>query len=90
MYCFPPPTTSEPSVPPQQVILLPLVTKSFALLPEVPRSIGVLSALWFGTVSVTVAVPEFEVFAVETALTCTVTGAPLGGMMLFEMECGAL
>jgi hypothetical protein len=37
-----------------------------------------------------VAVPEFEVFAVETALICTVTGAPLDGMMLFEMECGAL
>jgi hypothetical protein len=30
------------------------------------------------------------VFAVEIALICTVTGAPLGGMMLFEMECGAL
>src|SRR5947208_124754 len=38
----------------------------------------------------TVADPEFAGFAVETAVTVTVTGAPFGGMMLFEMECGAL
>jgi len=69
---------------------LPLVLKSSALLPEVPSSIGALSRLLPGTVIVTVADPEFAGFAVETAVTCTVTAAPLGCMMLFEMECGAL
>jgi hypothetical protein len=50
----------------------------------------VASALWFGTVSVTAAVPALDEFAVETATICTVTGAPLAGIRLFEMECGAL
>jgi len=37
-----------------------------------------------------VAVPAFDVFAVDTASICTVTGAPLAGIMLLESECGAL
>jgi len=56
-----------------QVIVLPLVLESFALPPVVPSFTGINSAFWFGANTVTVADPDEEEFACETAV--TVTGA---------------
>src|SRR5258708_9626281 len=66
--------TSAPSVPPQQVIVRAdvLVLESLAFPPEVPSSIGPDCAFWFTGWMVTVAVPDAELFACETALTVTV------------------
>jgi hypothetical protein len=49
-----------------------LVLESLAFPPEVPSSIGPDCAFWFTGWMVTVAVPDAELFACETALTVTV------------------
>lgn len=83
-------TTSEPSVPPQQVIVWVdvFVLKSVAFPPEVPSVMAPDCACWLTGITVTVAVPEAE-FTCETAATVTVVitdpllpfdfvGTPLG------------
>src|SRR6266446_6781303 len=91
MYCTPPRVTSEPNVAPQHVIVcvLVFVLESLAFPPEVPNSIAPDCAFWFPGWMVTVAEPDAELFACETALTVTVVvtlpplpsdfvGTPLG------------
>src|SRR5216683_1030820 len=91
MYCVPPRVTSEPRVPPQHVIVFVdvFVLESLAFPPEVPSSIAPNCTFWFSGRIVTVAAPDAELFACETALTVTVVamlpplpldfvGTPLG------------
>src|SRR5258705_13784557 len=92
MTADPPPfTTSEPSVPPQQVIVCAdvLVVESRAFPPEVPSTIAPDCACSLTGRTVTVALPDAELFACETAVTVTVVvtdpllpsdfvGTPLG------------
>src|SRR6266852_5427838 len=91
MNCVPPRVTSEPSVPPQHVIVrvVVFVLESLAFPPEVPSSIAPDCALSFSGWMVTVADPDAELFACETALTIAVVvilpplpsdfvGTPLG------------
>src|SRR5260370_27442977 len=90
-YCVPPRVTSEPSVPLQHVIVRVdvFVLESLAFPPDVPSSIAPDCAFWFPGWMVTVALPDAELFACETALTVTVVatlppmpldfvGTPLG------------
>src|SRR5580704_1870711 len=81
MYCTPPRLTSEPSVPPQHVMVFfaVLFTKSLALLPEDPSSTGTGWALALLGAIVTVEVPLAVVSACETAVmgTVVVTVLPL-------------
>jgi len=86
MNCVPARVTRDPSVPPQQVLVFPLIVKSDVLLPELPNLIGAPRKLSPGTRRVTVAAPDDDGLAVGMALTVTVTGALLAGMMLFEIE----
>src|SRR6266478_7631088 len=89
--CVPPRVTSEPSVPPQHVIVwaAAFVLESFAFPPEAPSSMAPACALSFAGWMVTVAEPESALFAWETAVTVTVVvtlpplpsdfvGTPLG------------
>jgi hypothetical protein len=82
---------SEPSVPPQQVIVCVdvFVLKSVAFPPEVPSTMAPDCACWFTGITVTVAEPEAELFACENAATVMVVmtepplpsdfvGTPLG------------
>src|SRR4029077_18021137 len=91
MYCVPPRVTSEPSVPPQQVIVCVdvFVLESLAFPPEVPSSTAPACAFWFPGWMMTVADPDAALFACEAALTFTVVaillplpsdvvGTPLG------------
>jgi hypothetical protein len=91
MYCVPPRVTSEPNVAPQHVIVcvVVFVLESLAFPPDVPNRIAPDCAFWFPGWMVTVALPEAELFACETALTVTVVvillplpsdfvGTPLG------------
>src|SRR5713226_367845 len=91
MYCVPPRVTSEPNVAPQHVIVcvVVLVLESLAFPPDVPTWIAPDCAFWFPGWIVTVALPEAELFACETALTVKVVvmllplpsdfvGTPLG------------
>src|SRR4029077_10049401 len=101
MYCAPPRVTSEPNVAPQHVIVcvVVFVLESLAFPPEVPNSIVPDCAFWFPGWMVTVAEPDAELFACETALTVTVVvilpplpsvfvGTPLGATYtpLFDMN----
>src|SRR2546425_13091759 len=71
MHLCPPRKRGAPTLPPQQVIVLPLVLESFAFPPVVPSFTGINSAFWFGANTVTVADPDEEGFACETAVTVT-------------------
>jgi hypothetical protein len=77
----PPFTTSDPSVPPQQVIVCVevFVVESSAFPPEVPSTMAPDCACWFTGMTVTVAEPDPELLACGTAVTITVvvTDAPL-------------
>src|SRR6266849_8023528 len=72
MYWEPPRTTSEPSVPPQHVMVLPLVEESLAFPPLVPRFTGTVWAPRLAGITVTVVEPLAEALACETAVTVTV------------------
>src|ERR1700747_2298893 len=69
MYGIPPRVTSEPNVPPQQVMVCVdvFVVESGAFPPEVPSSIAPDWACWFTGITVTLAVPDCEAFTCETA-----------------------
>ena len=92
MNCVPPRVTSDPSVPPQHVIVPPLVTLSSTFPPELPSAIGVVCCVCTpgGGVTVTVDEAKADVFACDTAVTVTVVAwlAPLTDFT--GTECGAV
>src|SRR5713226_5034443 len=78
MYCVPPRTTSDPSVPPQHVMVLPLVEESLAFPPVVPRMIGKFCAASFGVCASMVTAADADFVASACDSTVTVTFAGLG------------
>src|SRR5215469_4424645 len=81
MNCVPFRSTSEPSVPPQQMMAFPLVMESLALLPDVPSSMAPVWTLWLAGTIVTTDEPEELLSACDTAVTVkvvVVVPPPLG------------
>src|ERR1700687_92252 len=72
MYCAAPRETSAPSVPPQQVVVVPLVLESPAFPPDPRSSSGRFSPFWLGVVTVMTAEPEAPGSACDMACTVTV------------------
>src|SRR5580700_1577634 len=75
MYNLPPPVTSDPSVPPEQVLLL--AQRELALLPEDPNCTGGVSACWLREFTLNCTEADADDFACETAVTVTTAGSVL-------------
>src|SRR5215813_4363482 len=92
MNCVPPRVTSDPSVPPQHVIVVPLVLLSLMLLPDAPSWIGSVCCPCTpaGGFTVTTVVAVTAEFACETAVTVTVAACLYPVTDFTGTECGAL
>src|ERR1700730_4812417 len=70
--CVPLRATSDPSVPPQQIMVFPLVLASLLLPPDAASAIAPVWLFWFSGRTVTAAEPEAVLSACDTAVTVSV------------------